>query len=85
MTRYISPAQARQDCHLRWHRMLHRFACAAGAVGSADRHCEPDRSEVVVFGPCGGDGVRATPARAPRSMRRRDRQPTRDTEIEAGG
>jgi hypothetical protein len=87
MTRYISPAQARQDHHLRWHRMLHWFARLAGAPGSTTRRREPTRpdpeGQVVVFGPCGAD-VPSTPSPSRRRMRRRDRQPARDAEMEAG-
>jgi hypothetical protein len=84
MTRYVSPAQARQD-RIRWRRMLRRFARAARPSGSTGRRREPGRPEVIVCGPCGGNDARPTPSRSRRPIRRRDRQPTRDAEMEAGG
>jgi hypothetical protein len=83
MTRYVSPAQARQD-RIRWRRMLRRFARAARPSGSTSRRREPGRAEVVVCGSCVAD-VPPILSRSRRSMRRRDRQPTRDAEMEAGG
>jgi hypothetical protein len=87
MTRYIPPAQASQDHHLRWHRMLRRFARLTGASGMASRGREParpDPGQVIVFGPCCGDDVRPASARSRPPARRRGRHLARDTEMEAG-
>lgn len=82
------PAQASQDHHLGWRRMLRRLARLAGASGSAARRREPARpdpeGQVIVFGPCCGDDVRPACSRSGPSARRRGRQRARDAEMEAG-
>jgi hypothetical protein len=88
MTRYTSPAQASQDHHLDWHRILHRFARLAAASGLTSRRREPAHpdleGQVIVFGPCCGDDVRPASARSRPPARRRGRHLARDTEMEAG-